>query len=84
MEIGFLSVLLIEIALRIHLLRWAKFWCGPDWLWNCFDIVLALTGLVDITVQLINKQKSDIFGTSLLRFCRLIRLVRIVKASRVR
>ncbi|CAE7564176.1 Cacna1c [Symbiodinium pilosum] len=83
-EIAFLSVLLIEIALRMHLLRCWKFWCGPDWLWNYFDIVLGLTGLVDISVQLVNQQKSDIFGTSLLRFCRLIRLVRIVKVFRLK
>ena len=42
-----------------------------------------MTGLVDITVQLVNDQKTDIFGTSLLRFCRLIRLVRIVKAGMI-
>ena len=80
MEITFVSVLVLEIALRMHFLRCHGFWCGTDWFWNYFDIVLAMTGVVDILVQLVHDEDFDIFGTSLLRFCRLIRLVRIVKA----
>ena len=75
-----MSVLVLEIALRMHFLRCQHFWCGTDWFWNYFDIVLAMTGVVDILVQLVHDEDFDIFGTSLLRFCRLIRLVRIVKA----
>ena len=80
-ELVFAAFLLLEIALRMHLLRCRNYWCGPERYWNWFDLFLAATGIVDITVQLIRQKRSDIAGTSLLRFTRLIRLVRIVKVG---
>ena len=82
-ELVFAAFLLLEIALRMHLLRCRNYWCGPERWWNWFDLFLAATGVFDITIQLIREKKSDFAGTSLLRFCRLIRLVRIVKAAGV-
>ena len=45
-----------------------------------FDIFLMTTSLSDIVMQLAGVV-LDLEGTSLLRFCRLIRLVRIIKAA---
>lgn len=83
-EIGFACFLVLEILTRMHLLGCGGFWCGPELMWNYFDLFLAGTGLVDIIVQQTSNEKSGIFGTSLLRFCRLIRLVRIVKIFRLK
>ncbi|CAE7405942.1 CAC, partial [Symbiodinium pilosum] len=84
LEAAFGSFLLLEIALRMHLLRCREFWCGQERYWNFFDLFLAATGIIDMGVQLVSQQRSDFFGTSLLRFCRLIRLVRIVKVFRLK
>eukprot|EP00435_Cladocopium_sp_Y103_P063659 s40_g25.t1 len=83
-EIGFACFLVLEIMTRMHLLGCDGFWCGPEQMWNYFDLFLAGTGLVDIIVQQASNEKTSIFGTSLLRFCRLIRLVRIVKIFRLK
>lgn len=82
-EIVMFSFLLLEIALRMHLLKWGPYWCGQDRYWNWFDLFLAGTALVDLSTQLA-EDSFDMFGVSLLRFFRLIRLVRIVKLFRVK
>ena len=74
----------LEIFLRIHLLKCAGYWCGPERYWNYFDQFLAATGVADISLQIASDGQTDIAGASLLRFCRLIRLVRIVKLFRVK
>lgn len=83
-EMAMFSFLLLEIALRMHLLRWGPYWCGQDRYWNWFDCFLAGTALVDLSTQLVAEDSFDMFGASLLRFFRLIRLVRIVKLFRVK
>lgn len=83
-ELSFTVILIVEIALRMHLLRCRNYWCGAEKVWNWFDLFLAGTGITDVGVQLASQESSDIFGTSLLRFCRLIRLARIVKVFRLK
>eukprot|EP00913_Durusdinium_trenchii_P028682 g26898.t1 len=75
--------LVLEILLRMRILRCRKYWCGPDRYWNWFDLVLGATGVADLAIQLLT-QGGGVEGTSLLRFCRLIRLVRIVKVFRIK
>lgn len=84
MEAVFASFLVLEILTRMHLLGCRGFWWGEETSWNFFDLFLAMTGCVDIIVQQVGQMDSGIFGTSLLRFCRLIRLVRIVKVFRLK
>jgi len=83
LEMGFATLLIVEILMRIHLLRCHQYWCGPDSLWNWFDLFLVAVGIADLFLQLLGSE-ADVQGTSLLRFCRLIRLVRIVKVFRIR
>lgn len=83
MECVFAGFLVLEILLRMNLLGCRTFWCGDDQLWNWFDVLLCLTGITDVTVELVSHRRSEI-PTSLLRFCRLIRLVRIVKVFRLK
>ena len=80
-DLAFQSFLLLEILFRMHFLRCRKYWWGPESWWNWFDLFLFGSGLADVILQFAGDQQSDIAATSLLRFCRLIRLVRIVKAS---
>ncbi|CAK9100045.1 unnamed protein product [Durusdinium trenchii] len=82
-ELAFALLLVIEILLRVHLLRCRQYWCGQDKFWNWFDLFLVGVGIADLTLQWVGTE-SDVQGTSLLRFCRLIRLVRIVKVFRIR
>ena len=81
---AFALFIVLEIILRMHLLKCANYWCGPERLWNWFDLFLAATGIADIVLQVASNGQTDIFGASLLRFCRLIRLIRIVKLFRVK
>jgi len=83
-ELVFAAFLLLEIALRMHLLRCRNYWCGTERWWNWFDLFLAATGILDIAVQMVGEEDSAFAGASLLRFCRLIRLVRIVKVFRIK
>ncbi|CAE7661707.1 Cacna1c [Symbiodinium sp. CCMP2456] len=84
LELVFALFIWMEIFLRIHLLKCAAYWCGPERYWNYFDQFLAATGVADISLQIASDGQTDIAGASLLRFCRLIRLVRIVKLFRVK
>jgi len=84
LELTFIIFLLLEMGLRIRLLRCKNYWCGADRLWNFFDCFLALSGIADIAVQAFSHQNPDLPATSLLRFCRLIRLVRVVKVFRLK
>lgn len=84
LELVFALFIWLEIFLRIHLLKCAGYWCGPERYWNYFDQFLAATGVADISLQIASDGQTDIAGASLLRFCRLIRLVRIVKLFRVK
>jgi len=83
-ETTFAVILLIEIGLRMHFLRCRGYWAGDERIWNWFDIFLALSGITDVALQWVTQTDSDMFGTSLLRFCRLIRLARIVKVFRLK
>ena len=84
LETAFFVILFLEILLRIHLLRCRTYWCGSERYWNWFDIFLAVTSGTDLLLQFIQQQASDIAGTGLLRFTRLIRLARIVKVFRLK
>ena len=84
-ETAFALFLIAEIILRMLFMQGRRmFFCGQECAWNYFDMVLAVSGLVDVSVQLVGLDMPDVFATSLLRFCRLIRLVRIVKVFRLK
>jgi len=83
LELGFACLLILEVLLRMHWLKCARYWCGPDRIWNWFDLFLVAVGISDFCLQLFGTDAS-IQHASLLRFCRLIRLVRIVKVFRIR
>ena len=80
-DLTFQLCLLVEILFRMHLLRCRNYWWGPESYWNWFDLFLFASGLADVVLQFTGDKQSDMAATSLLRFCRLIRLVRIVKAE---
>ncbi|CAJ1379020.1 unnamed protein product, partial [Effrenium voratum] len=84
LEIMFATFLVIEVSIRMYLMGCHEFFRGQESAWNLFDMFLSCTGVVDVCVQLVRGESSDVFGTSLLRFCRLIRLVRIVKVFRLK
>jgi len=84
LETAFAVLLVLEILFRIHFLRCHTYWCGPERYWNWFDLFLAVTSGTDLMLQIVEQQASDIAGTSLLRFTRLIRLARIVKVFRLK
>ncbi|OLP93426.1 Voltage-dependent L-type calcium channel subunit alpha-1S [Symbiodinium microadriaticum] len=84
LETAFAVLLILEILFRMHFLRCHTYWCGPERYWNWFDLFLAVTSGTDLMLQIVAQQASDIAGTGLLRFTRLIRLARIVKVFRLK
>ncbi|CAK9096890.1 unnamed protein product [Durusdinium trenchii] len=83
-EVAFAVLLVLECVVRFSLSGCQQFFCGPDVHWNLFDMFLVLTAVTDVVFQLAGtEQDADMFGASLLRFCRLIRLVRVVKVFRL-
>lgn len=83
LELGFTSLLIFEVLLRMYWLKCGRYWCGPESPWNWFDTFLVAVGISDFCLQLFGTDAS-IQHASLLRFCRLIRLIRIVKVFRIR
>ncbi|CAE7473286.1 Catsper1 [Symbiodinium sp. CCMP2456] len=83
-ETAFAILLVLEILLRILVLRCRTYWCGSERYWNWFDVFLAVTSVTDLVFQYVGQQTRDIAGTGLLRFTKLIRLVRIVKVFRLK
>ncbi|CAE7546767.1 Catsper1 [Symbiodinium natans] len=83
-EAAFACFLILEIVLRMYLQGGRTFFSGNELMWNMFDLFLGLTGVTDVIIQIVSDSNGDVFGTSLLRFCRLIRLVRIVKVFRLK
>eukprot|EP00913_Durusdinium_trenchii_P003801 g3520.t1 len=66
----------IEPIVAVLIVVWLN---HSDPKWNLFDMFLVLTAVTDVVFQLAGtEQDADMFGASLLRFCRLIRLVRVV------
>eukprot|EP00435_Cladocopium_sp_Y103_P001634 s3349_g1.t1 len=58
-ELSFTVILIVEIALRMHLLRCRNYWCGAEKLWNWFDLFLAGTGITDVSAQLVSWMKRQ-------------------------
>ncbi|CAE7423723.1 Cacna1s [Symbiodinium natans] len=83
-ELIFAILLVLECCLRVWLSGGLRgFFCSAERLWNVFDLFLVCTAITDVSFQLFMQEGSDMFGASLLRFCRLIRLVRVVKVFRL-
>ncbi|CAE7909535.1 CACNA1F [Symbiodinium microadriaticum] len=83
-EIVFACILLLELLLRLRLLKCRDFWCGAERLWNWFDAFLGAMAITDAALQLIWQASTEMDGANLLRFCRLLRLARIVKVFRLK
>ena len=75
-EATFTVLFIVEILLRIHLLRCRAYWCGSDSVWNWFDILLAVTSVASLFIPL--------GSSALLRIIRLFRLTRVVKDLRLK
>ncbi|CAE7830626.1 Cacna1e, partial [Symbiodinium microadriaticum] len=83
-ELAFAILLVLECCMRVWLSGGLRgFFCSSERLWNLFDLFLVCTAVTDVSFQLTMQENSDMFGASLLRFCRLIRLVRVVKVFRL-
>jgi len=83
-ELVFAILLVAECLVRLWLSGGLHtFFCTAEWIWNIFDVFLMCTAITDVVFQLAVQDGADIFGASLLRFCRLIRLVRVVKVFRL-
>jgi len=83
-ELAFAVLLVLECCMRVWLSGGLRgFFCSSERLWNLFDLFLVCTAVTDVSFQLTMQENSDMFGASLLRFCRLIRLVRVVKVFRL-
>ncbi|CAE7737295.1 Cacna1c [Symbiodinium sp. CCMP2592] len=85
-EMVFNFFLVLEVTLRLCIEGCRDFWCGVERTWNWFDMVLMCTGIVDTSLGLLwsASEIEAIEGASLLRFCRLLRLARIVKVFRLK
>merc|ERR1719191_860556 len=78
-EIIFLGIFSVEIAVRLCTHRCRFFWDS----WNLFDLVVVGVGMVTICMELLFDQSSALGFTSTLRALRLLRLARIVKLIRL-
>ncbi|CAJ1422126.1 unnamed protein product [Effrenium voratum] len=83
-EAFFASFLLVEIALRMIMEGFSRYWVGDEMLWNLFDVALALVAWTDILVLQMLTEESELFSTGFLRIIRLIRLVRVMRVFRLK
>lgn len=84
MQSALCIIFVIEVALRI-LGEKARFFFSPfDRGWNCFDLLLALCGLVEILLgRLIPTFNDNLQNLTALRAVRILRMVRFTRIIRI-
>jgi len=80
LELGFTSVFLIELLLKLYAERWLFF----NDRWNSFDFVLVVITCLDAFVleQIAKESGSSIDFVSVIRVLRLLRVARIIRLLR--
>jgi len=80
-EAIFLCVFVLEIVVKMWLLGWTKFCCGPECHVNWLDTFITMTALFDLltSIATFNSTQSAARITMVLRVLRLSRVVRLLK-----
>ena len=82
MDWFFTLLFTLEIAMRI-LGEECEFFFGPDWNWNCMDLLLVVTNMVEIVLTSLQRSLVDLELVRLLRLMRVVRTLRSVRMLRV-
>ena len=82
MDWFFALLFTLEIAMRI-LGEEGEFFVGPEWKWNCMDLLLVVTNVVEIVLTSLQRSLVDLELVRLLRLMRVVRTVRSVRMLRV-
>lgn len=84
-EFLFLSIFILEVALKVHIERWDFF--NPaeyDFIWNMFDVLVVGLGLFDFLAGVLAvRSVEDPSLVMLLRSLRLLRVLRILRLLKV-
>lgn len=82
-ELIFLLYYSVEVILKwiVHK-KW--FFCGSDWMWNVFDFLIVLVGLVQVVLDTFftDARQVDITFLRVLRVLRITKILRIFKTLR--
>jgi len=87
-NLAFNVAFLFELLLRLSGLR-RRFFCGSDWLWNLWDLIIVLSATAEEIVRRASTGGSDNEkaaigrGVAGLRIVRVLRLIRITRAVRL-
>ncbi|CAE8675620.1 unnamed protein product [Polarella glacialis] len=77
LQLLFFLIFLVEFLLRIGA-RGRKFFVAPDWAWNCFDLFVLCTSLLEIWLTFVADGAS-----SAMMFARTVRIIRIARIIRI-
>jgi len=81
LDFCYAAVFTVEIVMRM-LGEEFEFFLGPEWNWNCMDLLLVVTSVAEIIIS-IQKSTVNLAFVRLLRLLRVIRTLRSVRILRV-
>lgn len=81
-DLGFLIYYTLEAIVRLAIFGCEVTFCGPDRIWNLFDMLCVIISAVDNVLPLLVDVSRDVGGLKILKMLRLIKLARPLKALR--
>ena len=81
LDFCYAAVFTVEIVMRM-LGEEFEFFLGPEWNWNCMDLLLVVTSVAEIIIS-IQKSTVNLAFVRLLRLLQVIRTLRSVRILRV-
>lgn len=85
-EIVFCVIFFVELIMRL-LMFGRKYFIGPGWRWNWFDLTLVIIQLVEVIGMLTTNHESSsaspVANVSFLRLLRILRLFRVLRLVRL-
>lgn len=79
-DVFFFIFYLLECLVKLYVYGTVVYCCGPDKLWNWFDVFCVGLGVMDIVIPLFVQDMSNTGDLMLLKMLRLLKLARLVKA----
>ncbi|CAK9047907.1 L type [Durusdinium trenchii] len=77
-------IFIFELAIKLTAYGLRLFFCGSEYLWNWFDVVIVVTSLVETIMDVVTKANvGNSLDSSHLRVMRAVRLARALRGVRV-
>jgi len=69
----------LELILRVGIDGVSRYFCGIDWRWNVFDLILVIVTLYDQAANLIDVESANLSFLRVMRLLKMLRLLRMIR-----